>query len=197
MAYFLGIMLLAGMIFLFITPQKSKKQKSSLKTKALSISDIKGLILLASTKRPDVELEKILAYKILEMFSGQQQAGEKNIWLVSDSNFSDNSSYQNALKLKDTFQTEYIRIEVEDVKDIDDPDIIFAKINSIYNFAKHDIGIDENEIVCDCTGGSKIMTIGMALASMGGRRLVYFDKSDNYVEIDTKYLFESMLEGLK
>ena len=37
----------------------------------------------------------------------------------------------------------------------------------------------------------------MALASMGGRRLVYFDKSDNYVEIDTKYLFDSIMEEVR
>lgn len=191
-------MLLGGLFFLFITPRKEQNRKSSLKKRSLSIPDIKGFIILSSNKPPEVNFEEILAYKIIKIISEQQKCNKKkNIWLLSDSDYSANSSYQNALKLKKEFETENLKITVEDIKEINDPDKIFSKIHSIYNFAQHDICIKENEIVCDCTGGSKIMTIGMALASMGGRRLVYFDKSDNYVEIDTKYLFDSIMEEVR
>jgi len=84
-------------------------------------------------------------------------------------------------------------IVIDDI--FNDVSAFFAEVDKV--FTEKNKGIPLRDIVCDCTGGPKLASLGMALACLDRRRLIYFPRIDandasEYMEIDTKNLWESI-----
>lgn len=192
----LALMLFLGFIFL-VVHRESKKSESSLKTKELALGEIKALVMLVSDNRSHKQIEEIRDYKILQKLAELHQNPPIPVWLISDADSSNaDSSYNVALRLKHVFGEKFHWIRIEDIRDINDPNQVFAAINRIFASAQNEIGLQERDLVCDCTGGIKLMSIGMALACVGKRRLVYLTKDDKYLEIDLQNLLDTILRKL-
>jgi hypothetical protein len=192
----LALMLFLGFIFL-VVHRESRKSEPSLKTKELALSEISALVMLVSDNRSHKQFEEMRDYKILQNLAEVHQNPPIPVWLISDADSSNaDSSYNIALKLKHTFGEKFLWVRVEDVRDINDPNHVFAAINRIFTSAQNESGLQERDLVCDCTGGIKLMSIGMALACVGKRRLVYLTKDDKYLEIDLQNLLDSILRKL-
>ena len=78
--------------------------------------------------------------------------------------------------------------------DIFDANESFQLINDI--FSRQLYGTNPRQVVCDLTSGTKLMSLGMALACVGDRKLIYFPKTEKddaaqYIHIDTQSLLSA------
>lgn len=79
------------------------------------------------------------------------------------------SSYTNAHTLYDRYRGEIDRVDILQIDDQDNPSEVFAKVQHAYQEATR-LGLRPEEIVADVTGGTKSMTIGLALAGIPASR---------------------------
>lgn len=191
-SFILGLMLFLAGISLVLNKEKNSN-KSELKIKDISIPEINALILLVSKRDLKKNIKTVITYKVLEKISRMRENKKTYIWLISDEIYTEGSSYQVAQDLKKHFSLEYLKIKIEPLENIYDPNKVFSQINQVFNFAEKELKMPDSEIICDFTGGNKQMSIGMTLACLGRGRLVYFTEKDTYTEIDTRYLLKSVL----
>ncbi|MBU0654636.1 MAG: hypothetical protein KJ914_05810 [Gammaproteobacteria bacterium] len=165
------------------------KKIKELSLKEMPTSEISSIIMFVSDIKEDKDISELLAYKILcQMVKNKNK---KNIWLIH-SPISDRkgSSYQNTYNLVNQFQNDNFNISTQGIKDVFDIKESFNVINNILDLTKND-----KEIICDFTSGTKPMSLGMALACIGEKRLVYFPKTDQddaskYLHINTGELID-------
>lgn len=200
MTILLAIMLMSGFVFLLIPVKYFKRSDSSLKITRFSTIDIKAIILFVGTSRSGETLEDLLAYKILNLMSSHNRELQKQVWLIhGDISDQQGASYYNTYQLVKRFKSEYFNIHPYGIEDIFDANETFRLVNRIFLDVED---IKHTEIVCDCTSGTKLMTLGMALACIGKRRLIYFPKTTEgdakeYIEIDTKTFLRSITTTLE
>lgn len=194
MIYFLFFLLILGTIFVF-TPLPKKNTQFDLKSSEVPFSEISSLILLASPRKKENPKGNV-TFEVVQQFVDACSANKLiKIWLISDSDHQDNSSYKNSLDIKKEFERNDISISVEDIKDPKNAKDVFRKTNDIFasEASKIDDSSSISDIFCDCTGGTKPMAIGLTLACLNKGRLVYYvDKK--YQEVDTKFLLSSLLK---
>jgi len=199
--YFALVILVLGVVFVvlpssWLSKYSSQKTQTVLNKRVLEVGDIIGMILFVSKLGNGSQLSDLLAYKMLNNISKvkQKRSNKQYIWLIyGELSKEANSSYMSACKLKAEFQSPNLNVNIVDVEDINDPSKSFSVIDDIFNFEIQKYGLKDSDIVCDVTGGTKTMSIGMALACMlGKRRMIYFakdaSKDDLIVEIDAKRL---------
>lgn len=90
------------------------------------------------------------------------------------------SSFRNAQELKGRYEAELATMEVEMVEEADNPEEVFRAVQDIYGRAA-EVGLDEQDIVADFTGGTKSMTAGMVLACTSLNRDLEFMKPRRYL----------------
>jgi hypothetical protein len=80
-------------------------------------------------------------------------------------------AWKNAQGLREKYHG-LIKMRILEV-DPEDPQSVFAAIETAYREARQ-VGLRPHEVAADCTGGNKVMTVGMALAcASANRRLTY------------------------
>jgi len=202
----LAFALLVGLLLLWRSDSSGevRDSRSSLETRSFSssMSDIKYLIILVSPISTDIQ--KVVTYEAIDKLMEKRRGKETYIWLIADSEVSkeSTSSYGAALEIKKKFQKSNKRLNVVEVQNINNPSEVFDKIIQASDDAKKNMLVEAEEVVFDCTGGTKLMTIGMTLACLSsGGTLVYFSKDETregkYLEIDTKSLRTSMLKSIE
>lgn len=142
-------------------------------------------------------MENLLAYKVLShLESGINKENLKYAWLLhSDISSGNGSSYSSAVQLSRQFKSEKLKIYSHVIEDVFDANTIFPVVRRI--LGSENFGVPSKEVVCDCTAGTKFVTLGIALASFGSARLIYFpfggtNDASEYVEIDTRVFIESL-----
>jgi hypothetical protein len=109
----------------------------------------------------------------------------KHCWLVTSpqppdepnppvSTGGNQSAWMNAQDLKTSLEQDQIKVSMVEINP-EDPENIFESIDGIYKEARR-AGIDEQQIVADFTGGTKMMTVGMVLACTSAGRAVEYMK---------------------
>lgn len=101
-------------------------------------------------------------------------------WLVTGGP----SSEQSAARLVETLVREGMSMDQFHVvalspMDSDNPEAVYRRINGVYTEAGN-LGLGEDEIIGDYTGGTKSMTAGMILACAAPRRHLQFMKPRRY-----------------
>lgn len=186
----LASMLLGGLIFVCIPTDRRDKGYTSLKiTKSLT-SELKAIVLFVSEPRPNETVEDLLAYKVLaQIDSSRESAYPRHVWLLhSHISSGDGSSYRSASLISKRFNSKEIQVHTRVIDDVLDANTVFPVIRDILRTRCP--GVREGDIVCDCTSGTKLVTLGTALASFGDAKIVYFprgagqkDDASEYVEI--------------
>jgi hypothetical protein len=203
MSIILLILLLIGIAFLLV-PEKYlvKSPHSVLHKQELEISTVKGVVLFVSELKPDQSLENLLAFKVLNQISqsNPNQYNRRYVWLIHGGVLEQpNSSFNNANSLIATFSSSNLEVMSRNASDVNDPSDSFRVVEEVFTFDVPRYGLGQLDIVCDFTGGTKAMSIGMALACIGRRRLIYLpqhgssDNSKSFLEIDSKSLLHSII----
>lgn len=148
------------------------------------IKNAKALILFVGVFKPanGQTLKNLPAYTILENL--HRVGGATRVWLVhSHQDLGDEagSSFDNAFELFKKFNNDKLRIQLEsinvsDVFSSESLNAVFDVVNKIYQEGCQLHALSEAEILCDCTGGHKMISIGMALTCTAQRRLAYFSR---------------------
>lgn len=193
----LAFMLVGGLFFL-ILPTSQKADKESLLTiKKHLTNEIKAIVLFVADLKQDEPLEELLAYKVLShLKSGINKENLKHVWLLhSDISSGNGSSYSSAAQLSKKFKSEKLKIHTYVIEDVFDANTIFPVVRRILR--SENFGVSSKNVVCDCTAGTKFVTLGIALASFGNARLIYFpsggaNDASEYIEIDTRVFIESL-----
>jgi hypothetical protein len=91
------------------------------------------------------------------------------------------------------------RIEPHSIENIFDASEVFLLVHKILN--SENLEVNPRDIACDCTSGTKLITLGIAIASMSNGRLIYFPKTETddaseYIEIKTE-VFRKSLQPLE
>lgn len=182
---FLFFLLFISLIFILL-PIKyfipSDKKKIDLEE--VATRDITSIIMFVSNLKKGEELSDLLSYKILLQMENNNK--DKNVWLIHSS-ISKNtfSSYINAYALRSKFNASNFKIKTKQIDEIFNIEENFNVVNSILS-SEENRNI-RNNILCDFTSGTKPMSLGMAIACVGKKRLVYFPKTkDNDAR---KYLY--------
>lgn len=190
----LAVMLIGGFIFLALPIKLPKNKNLSLQISQFPTKDIRAIVLFVPTLRKDEELEKLLAYKILSQLSNDKTS-TKHVWLIhGDLSTEEGASYYNTHQLVKNFKSSKIRIQTYSIENIFDASEVFLMVNKI--LSSENLEVKTRDIVCDCTSGTKLVTLGIALASMSNGRLVYFPKTETddareYIEINTEVFRKS------
>jgi len=193
MIILLSAMLIAGAVFLFMplrffAPEKEK----TLATNRYDTAQIGGIVMFVSSRRKEEKLEDLLAYKILTQMAEGISKKVKRAWLIHGGTLDEEgSSYRNTVELISAFKTSGIRIKPVGIDDIFDANESFQLIDDI--FRRQLYGMNPRDVVCDFTSGTKLMTLGMALACAGDKKLIYFPKTNEsdgrqYLHVDTQSL---------
>lgn len=101
-------------------------------------------------------------------------------WLIAGPGEGEDSSLDNAEKLKTLFEPQGLQIEVVSLTSSEDPKAVFDAIVHIYQAAAAGGRMGAEEIVADFTAGTKLMTTGMALACSTHGWAMQFMKPDRY-----------------
>lgn len=203
MTTILLILVIIGIVFLIIPAQfLIKSPNSFLKTHHLKIDTVKGAILFVSEIKSGHEIERLLAYQILKeiSISNPNKYEKRYVWLIHGGVSKEpNSSFKNTTDLISLFSSDKFELIPKNVNNINDPSDSFKVVEDIFAFEASRFGLGEFDVVCDFTGGTKAMSIGMSLACMGKRRLIYSPQDDPiidnniFLEIDTKSLLHSAI----
>lgn len=191
----LTIMLIGGFIFLIVPLYRSPKQEVSLKITKFSTKDIKAILIFVSTLRTGEPLESLLAHQVLSQMTSNNN-GTKFAWLIhGDISNEEGSSYYNTYQLTKKFRSDTFKIQTYGVDNAFETKEIFILANKI--LTQENFGIRPKDIVCDCTSGTKLVTLGITLAAVRNGRLVYFLKGDTgeateYIEIDTEIFADTI-----
>ncbi|MCB2160709.1 hypothetical protein KQH40_01340 [bacterium] len=98
-------------------------------------------------------------------------------WLISTEESKDNASkLQQEIQARPNNQVRVHNI-VDTIVDADDPKSTYDAINQIFLQAE-DLHIPEQEIICDITGGTKMMSVGMSLACSKTQRQMQYIKTN-------------------
>jgi len=194
----LAVMLTGGLIFISLPVYKKRSDRQpSLTIKKNLTKELRAIILFVSNFRQNETLEDLLAYKVLaQLDSSSSSRNPKHVWLLhSGISSGDGSSYLSASHIAKKFKSEKIKISSYVIDDVFDANTVFPVVRRI--LASEDSGVPANEIVCDCTAGTKLITLGMALASFGRARIIYFSSggandASEYIEIDSRVFLESL-----
>jgi hypothetical protein len=175
----LSFLLIAAFVFV-ILPMKFfvSSTKKTIELKEMQTSEISSIIMFVSKLKKDKQFQDLLAYKILSHM--KKNTKFKSACLIhSGISKDDGSSYENAYKLHAEFNDEKFLITTLPISDIFDIEESFNAVNKI--LLSDDI--PTKDIICDFTSGTKPMSLGMTVACIGEKRLVYFPGEDA-----TKYL---------
>jgi len=166
----LAIMLIAGFVFLLVQVKPPKNKNISLKITKFPTKDIKAIILFVPTLRKGEGLEKLLAYKILSQLTNNGSSA-KYVWLIhGDLSTEEGASYYNTHQLVKSFKSDRIRIQTHSIENIFDASEVFLLVNKV--LSSESLEVKPRDIVCDCTSGTKLVTLGIALASMSNGRFI-------------------------
>lgn len=185
MIYILSMMLIAGFLFVYIPFEKKEFITKNLKISGNKTQNIQNLILFVSDRREGETLDATLGYKVLLQMS-RNQKNTKCIWLLhSPIESGEYSSYATANQLYQRFHVGRMDIKAQLIKDIYNPEESYRITETILQENKH---LLPNKLVCDCTAGTKTVTLGIALAAMDKAKMIYFAKdhpkdSSSYKEI--------------
>lgn len=194
----LTVMLAGGAIFVWIPINQRKRENSSLTIRQNLTKELRAIILFVSDLGKDGTLEGLLAYKVLTQLESSSTANApKYVWLLhSDISSGDGSSYESAYKISKKFKSAQLQISSYVVDNVLDANTVFPIVRKI--ISSENFGIPPNEIVCDCTSGTKPITLGMALASFGSAKIIYFPRrgvnepANEYTEIDAGVFIKSL-----
>jgi hypothetical protein len=187
----LAAILAGGAIFLLIPTRVfvgAKEKELSLSPHRTS--DIQGIVMFVSKRRNEERLEDVLAYKILSHMATGKNPEKKRAWLIHGGTVDEpGSSYRNTVELITRFKDSGIKLKPVGIDDIFDANESFKLVNDI--FARQLYGMNSRQVICDFTSGTKLMTLGMALACAGDKKLVYFPEKKEadaaeYQHVDTQ-----------
>ena len=158
-------------------------------------SDISAIILFVSNLRKNSDVKSLLAYKVINNIIAGKKL-KKYVWLLHgpiDERVEDgSSSYSNAIQLKKLFKSDKLEVKTFDLEDIYDANESYLLVNRIYQSELS--GVSPKKVVCDCTAGPKPVTLGIALACIAERNLIYFkdDEAEEFLEIDRALFLKTM-----
>lgn len=167
----LFILLFVAAIFIilplhFFSSDSIKK----LKLKEVSTTDIVSIIMFVGTIKDNDDISSFLPYKIISHMKNSIIV-KKRVWLIHSSISNEpGSSYQNACELSLLFSSENLIINTQCINNIFSIEESFNIVSGILSNNQN----SKNDILCDFTSGTKTMSLGMALACIGDKRLIYF-----------------------
>jgi hypothetical protein len=158
------------------------------RTPSLKVRDLQpkaGLITLVSRGKLS-ELSATAAIKL--HYRGEQDEREapvlRHCWLITSPKSVDDedetavassgtiqSAWKNARDLQSQYQNQ-IKVHIKQV-DPENPESVFNAVEQAYQEARW-LGLRSEEMVADFTGGTKVMTVGMALACTSTNRLLSY-----------------------
>jgi len=193
MIIILSIILVFGAIFLFVpTGYFVSATEKALRLEHFDTMDIVAIVMFVSSRKEDENLEDLVAFKILTQMTNGKNVEAKRGWLIHGGTIDkEGSSYRNTIELITTFKGSGIKLKPAAMDDVFDVNESFQLINDI--FSRQLYGTNPRQVVCDLTSGTKLMSLGMALACGGDRKLIYFPKTEKddaaqYIHIDTQSL---------
>ena len=101
-------------------------------------------------------------------------------WLIAGPGEGEDSSLENAARLKADFEPRGVQVEVVPLFSSEDPKAVFDAVVSIYQAADTGGQMRPEEMIADFTAGTKLMTTGMALACSAHGWVMQFMKPDRY-----------------
>lgn len=192
----LTIILLAAAIFLMLPDSLYETPiQKAINLPLRPTKEIDSIIMFVT---PGQNIKTSIAFNVMTEMKSDRSP--KKVWLIhgpiklEEKEDSDDmvkgSSYENAVKLKQLFQSGNFHVEIKGINGdfkANDPvtQEIFETVNSIFASAGSDV-------VCDFTAGPKPISLGMALASVGEKGLIYFPNNDQ----DTSHYLHVKIEDL-
>lgn len=160
-------LLLISIVWLILwIDQRIQDKRTRLKLEDVPIKAHPGLIVMVSPQNKDVPL-KVVAH---------HQPALRHCWLVATKD-----SLQTAIELAAEIRRNWPAVQVHDAElsNLVDPDYsqgTWQRVENIYAQAR-ELGLKEEDIVSDITGGLKPMTAGMAIACLPRNRPLQYLKT--------------------
>lgn len=168
-----------------IDREKQRENRIEIETLAIQNQNIKGIILLVGdfsrkVSRESYDIEQELIFRLIEKLTKENQ-NMKYVWLVhQDIRESKGSPSYVARLIRDKYKDKFKEVIRKPIDDPFNTQNTYDVVSDIYTEATKKFSLKEEEIACDCTGGTKTMSIGASLAcSSRSRKLVYCTKKEN------------------
>jgi hypothetical protein len=201
----LAIGLLVGIAFVLVPQRSSRLEQRPLSTARIEFSEVEHLIQLVSNTHDGETIDDLLQYKIAnQILSSTENRCRKIVLVAGGIDRGPKSSLDNAHQIQDLFQDNsqnVVDISVERVPKIQSPNETYEKVLNAVHAATEKTG-PNGKILCDFTGGNKMMSLGMALAAFGNAKLVYCvddpsnDRPSHYIEINANATIEEMIDQI-
>ncbi|MCA9919458.1 MAG: hypothetical protein KC445_15975 [Anaerolineales bacterium] len=152
----------------------NRKQKLIMPTIESEVGRRKGLVVLVSN-RPDPPAKFAVAHHAWNLIPGEKPT-LKHCWLIAGPGDEEYSSLHNALQLKAELKASKISADICSLNDLTSIEEVYLLTKKAITeaFTQHNFQLEE--IIADCTGGTKQMTLGMVLAAAEfGVDLQYLD----------------------
>lgn len=103
-------------------------------------------------------------------------------WLIAGLGEGENTSPDNAERLKEAYEAKGVIVDIWHIRDADNVEEVFQAVKTIYHTAKQQFGLAQQDIIADYTGGTKSMTLGLALSSLNRGVDLQFMKPNAYLK---------------
>ena len=103
-------------------------------------------------------------------------------WLIAGPGEGENTSPDNAARLKEEYEARGVFVTIWQLQDADDVAEVFQAVKTIYETAERQFGLTQQEIIADYTGGTKSMTLGLVLSSLNRGVDLQFMKPNAYLK---------------
>jgi len=131
----------------------------------------KGLIVLVGTGRPGEDPMDQSAWSAIEYHMSRGGEGLQMCWLIASAG--ERGSLPVARRLQELCAEQNIQSQIRTVTDIWGVQETYDLVNSIYTQETSSVGLTEDEVIADFTGGVKTMSAGMILACGDRRPMQY------------------------
>lgn len=201
----LAIGLFAGIAFVLLPRRSSRREERPLSTTRIDFSEVECLIQLVSNTHDGETIDDLLQYKIAkQLLLGTENRCRRLALVAGGTERGPNSSLDNAHQIQDLFQLDFqsdVDVTVSRVPKIHSPNETYEKVLNAVREATEKTR-KSGKILCDFTGGNKMMSLGMALAAFGKARLVYCvdapgeGRPSHYIEINVNATIEEVIDQM-
>lgn len=164
----IGALLLALSVAFFNLPRRLREwlarinRSRATMTMISSVPPRRGLIALVSPGPGGSPQTRLAIEFYMKQDSLQDQLN--HCWLIVGPGEGEDSSTENAEKLKASFEPQGVKIDIIPLSSSEDPKEVFEAVKQIYSATLQNIPLRPEEVIADFTAGTKSMSTGMALA---------------------------------
>lgn len=201
--YVLALCLLFGVVFLLMPKRLLPLRKQLLSITSIQFDEVEHLIQLVSKSKDDEMIEDSLQYQIAkQIVSTQKRRCCTTTLITGGEELGEKSSIDNAHQIQKPIKltTENtIDVRIKNVFKINNPNETYEEVLDAVRMTSQAANSNDR-IICDFTGGNKMMSLGMALAAFGNAKLVYCvdtpggESPSHYIEINARPMIEEVIE---